>query len=154
MKKTVWIVLLFILLVVLILLLSRCNQSEINGTLPIDSNAQVWEGNQNLHKPSDTKEIAIPGFTHLSFLADSIEQQVNFYNPANNDCLFVFSLYVDNTLLWRSGYCPAGNGYYSIQLLESLQRGHYNAVLKIECYRENGEQLNGARIPFDLTVEE
>ena len=143
------------LLIVLIMMCRSCaDKPEDSRLLAIDPAAQSWQGNQNLHRPSSGKEIAIPGFTHLSFLADSTEQKVNFFNPNENDCYFVFSLYVADNLLWRSGYCPPGNGYYSIELTESLQCGKYNAALKIECYQEDGKQLNGASIPFTLSVED
>lgn len=155
MKKKIWIVLLICLLIVLLLLLCKsCGQPEDDSTLPIDGDAQSWQGNQDLHRGKAGKEIAIPGFSSLAFIADQTDQKVNFFNPAENDCLFVFSLFVDDTLLWQSGYCPPGNGYYNIQLSEPLRNGKYSGILKIECYRQNGEQLNGARIPFDLTVED
>lgn len=155
MKKKIWIILLIGLLIVLLLLLCKsCGQPEDDSTLPIDGDAQSWQGNQDLHRGKAGKEIAIPGFSSLVFIADQIDQKVNFFNPAENDCLFVFRLFVDDALMWESGYCPPGNGYYNIQLSEPLRNGKYSGILKIECYRQNGDQLNGARIPFDLTVED
>lgn len=154
-QRIIIITLICLLIVVLLLLCKSCgNQPEDAEGLQIDPAAQSWQGNQDLHRASSGKEIAIPGFTRLSFLADTTAQKVNFFNPQENDVLFVFFLYVDDALLWQSGYCPPGNGYYNIQLSEVLKNGEYNAILKIECYKEDGTQCNGASIPFILTVED
>lgn len=156
-KNIIIIVLSFLLFCCLILLLFKCcsgteNDNSAIGLKP-DDNAVKWNGEQQLEKEkTDKKEIAIPGYNSLVFIENQTAQKVNFYNPQSNNCLFVFQLYINGSLLWESGYCPPGNGYYSIELKEPLQKGDYSGNLKIQCYRATGEQLNGANIAFDLKV--
>lgn len=125
-------------------------------TLPIDANADEWNGKQELPKASlgDTPAIAIPGFNELVFIADQTTQQVNFYNPEINDCLFLMSLYVEDELLWQSGYVKPGDGYYEIELSRALPEGEIfkNGCLRIQCYKLDGTTLNSAKVNFTLTT--
>lgn len=157
MKQKIIISILILLLIVLLVLLCKSCQTPpqtADSALEVDPAAQSWQGYQQTYRASSGKGIAIPGFQKLTFLADSTAQSVNFYNPQTNDCLFVFLLYADDALLWQSGYCPPGNGYYNIEISEPLRNGEYNGILEIQCFRPSGEQLNGARVEFDLIVEE
>ena len=157
-KRFIYISIIFVLLLCLILLLLKCCHSpetEQPPNLTLDNDAVSWQGEQPLQNAkTDKKEIAIPGFTSLVFTANQTAQKVNFYNPESNNCLFLFQLIIDDSILWESGYCPPGNGYYNIELTEPLQNGEYNGLLKIQCFRETGEQLNGASVKFDLIVQE
>lgn len=151
-----------IIILLLLLLLGAAiyiifSPSQTDKTdLPLDENAVEWMGEQAINKPpSEQKQIAIPGFESLVFSADTITQKVNFYNPSVNvDRLFKMSLYVDDTLYWQSGYCAAGQGYYQIDLVNTLQSGNYDGYLKIQCYKKDGTELNGARVNFKLLVQE
>lgn len=88
----------------------------------------------------------------LTFVANQTIQQVNFYNPENNDCYFQMNLYVANELVWKSENVQPGYGYYEIELSRKLKQGEYPAYLNIKCYNPNGEELNSANIRFDLNV--
>lgn len=151
-----------ILLIVVTLLLSifiirSCNREGENpSVLPLDSNVVDWSGNQSLPNGSSSSgRICIPGFDSLVFVANQKSQKVNFYNPAvNGDRLFKMTLYIDDEPYWMSGYCPAGSGYYDIELNEPIVAGEYSAYLQIECFKPDGSQLNGARVTFNLKVTE
>ena len=147
-----------LLFVCLILLLAQCQGKSATGipnkVLKADEGAVNWEGEQNLAEPQTSGTIAIPGFSKLTFGADHLQQQVNFYNPATNNCLFLMSLYVEEELYWQSGYVEAGKGYYQIELSDCIPAGLYDAELRIRCFRESGQELNSAKVTFDLTVLE
>lgn len=149
-------ILLLILALVLCLIFRACGRTDDNPTLTIDDYAVEWDGNQLLPQASPgTKGIVIPGFDSLTFTANQTTQAVNFHNPAENENrLFLMMLYVEDDLLWQSGYVPAGKGYYKIDLEKPLVAGDYQAYLRILVYTEDAVQLNGAKIEFDLHVQE
>lgn len=88
------------------------------------------------------------------FIANQTEQPVNFYNPQENSCLFQMSLYVDDNLLWESGYVQPGDGYYTITLNKSLESGEYSGSLLINCFLVDGTELNSAKVEFTLISQE
>lgn len=126
-------------------------------SLPLDSNAEDWNGQQQLPSGNSNigKNICIPGFDSLVFFANQTHQKVNFYNPeVNTDRLFLMTLMVGDTVYWQSGYCPPGSGYYEIDLTEPIEPGEYTAYLRIQCFKPDGTELNGAKVSFNLLVEE
>lgn len=152
---------LYIILAIVIFALLWCFRSCGNAdTLPdiqLDGNAVDWQGNQQLqHATQDVKGYAVTGFQSLVFTANQTTQKVNFVNPEQNtNYLFKMSLLVDDRMLWESsGYCPAGQGYYSIDLSEPLPVGSYTGYLRIEVITTEGKQCNGAKVEFDLIVQE
>lgn len=155
-KKLKFLMIVVILLaIILCFSLSLCHNADNNNErLDNDENAVQWNGKQTL--PTGNGEIAkaieIPGFNELTFVANQTIQQVNFYNPENNDCYFQMNLYVANELVWKSENVQPGYGYYEIELSRKLKQGEYPAYLNIKCYNPNGEELNSANIRFDLYV--
>lgn len=130
------------------------NRGKGNDSLPIDSNAVDWQGNQSLDKQHNQgKGIAIPGFDTLVFVADQTAQKVNFYNPEVNSCLFLFTLYVEDVVVWQSGYVQPGSGFYNIELSKPLTEGAYNGHLRIQCFKADGTVLNSAKVDFNLIVQ-
>ena len=150
------------LIIIVSIIVGLCvskNNDKDNPTpsLPLDSNAEDWNGQQQL--PSGNintgKNICIPGFDSLVFFANQTRQKVNFYNPeVNTDRLFKMTLIVGETVYWQSGYCPPGSGYYEIDLTEPIEPGEYKAYLRIQCFKPDGTELNGAKVSFNLLVEE
>lgn len=151
-------VLLFLLLLLsgIFIFRSCSDDAENPSSLPHDSNAVDWEGNQHLPGASDSAgKIAIPGFDSLVFLSNQTNQKVNFHNPSvNKDRLFLMTLYINDITYWQSGYCPAGNGYYDIELSQPLQKGEYTGFLKIQVFKPDGTEVNGAKVKFDLLVKD
>lgn len=118
-----------------------------------DVNAVRWNGIQTLPQQAGQQSgTAIPGFDKLAFYADELTQKVNFYNPQENHCYFKMSLFVEDDLLWQSGYVAPGCGFYEIILNHGIQQGSYNGFLKIECFSYDGEVLNSAKVHFELMV--
>jgi hypothetical protein len=142
------------LLLLAFIFLSDWNEDEDNPLLPIDKLAEQWRGKQDLPSSGETKEIIVPGFKTLVFMADTTKQDVNLYNPEDNDCLFKLTLLADEKELWKSGFIKPGDGYYNIELSEPLKAGEYSGKLQYQCYKEDGAQLNGAVVTFNLIVKE
>lgn len=156
-KKQIFITIIIILLLLLsgTVIYIFCNQPDNSPKLPTDENAVVWEGEQKTPRLQNRqKGIAIPGFDSLVFTANQTHQKVNFFNPLGNDCLFRMTLYVDDNAIWQSGYCSAGNGYYDIDISKPLTAGDYSAYLKVGCFKADGTSLNGAKVEFNLQVQE
>lgn len=140
-----------------IFIFRSCHREGNNpSSLPLDSNVVDWNGNQYLPNGSSSAgKICVPGFDSLVFVANKTVQKVNFYNPeVNGDRLFRMTLFIENKEYWKSGYCPSGSGYYEIELSAPIESGEYAGYLKIECFKPDGTQLNGARVTFNLIVTE
>ena len=153
-RRTIIIFLITMLIIFCVVAAILFHHPKSNPSLDPDSDAQSWEGQQDLEQPqTETKQIAIPGIESLVFIEGETKQAVNFYNPKENDCLIVFSLHVENREIWRSGYCAPDKGYYTIELTEPLEKGTYNARLLHECYRQDGTPLNSANVKFTLYVQ-
>ena len=146
------------LIACLTLLLVRCEGNPATDTpnrlLEVDEGAVQWEGDKNRPSNQTPGTIAIPGFDELTFIADQKQQYVNFHNPELNDCLFLMTLYVDGEPYWQSGYVEPGKGYYTIELSATIPVGEYSGELRIQCFKTNGQELNSARVTFDLYVLE
>lgn len=154
-KKSFLIILLFVilLLIAFIFLFNRQGKTD-NPLLPIDKLAEKWKGDQDLPTNGENKEIDIPGFKTLVFYTNQTSQKVYFYNPKENDCLFKLTLYADDKQLWESGYIQPNDGYYDIEISDSLNVGEYTGKLLYQCYKDDGTQLNSAVVTFKLIVKE
>lgn len=125
--------------------------------LPVDENAEDWNGDQRLPngEKQDTDTIKIPGFDSLTFTANQKNQKVNFKNPEENLCLFRMTLFINDQQFWQSaGGVEPGKGYYDIDLDDVLQPGNYDGSLLVECFREDGTALNSAKVKFKVKVVE
>ena len=138
------------------LIFRSCDKDEPNTpSLPQDSNAADWNGNQNIdnYYGENAPGIAIPGFDSLMLVANQTHQKVNFHNPEKNDCLFLIGLYINDKLMWESnGYIAPGKGYYNIELTEELPEGNYVGYLYYRCFYSNGTELNSAKVELNVIV--
>lgn len=123
------------------------------GILPFQDE-EVLSEEENVQK--NPNSIAIPGYELLEFDSNKKTQTLQLSNPAQNDCYFQISLYLDgNTLLWKSGLIEPGKTSDPIRLAKVLERGTYtNAVLKYDCFKMDGKTpLNGAETKLTLWVK-
>lgn len=105
---------------------------------------------------STARTISIPGFKELKLKADQTEQNVYFYNPAQNDCYFVVALIVDDVTYYTSERLAPGNELTSVTLTRAIPAGTYErAILRYSCYDMNDstKELNGADVIVKLEVE-
>ena len=107
--------------------------------------------------PAFCGNILIPGYEVLHFKADSIEQDVFFRNPEENECSFRMSITLpDGTLVWRSkDVLNPGEVFLKIDLERKLRHGIYlNALLRYECRSLDGMyRMNGAEMRVTLDVK-
>ena len=87
---------------------------------------------------------------------DIEEQTVSIGNPADNDCIFVIVLKLeDGTILFESQELKPGEGLENITLDQELEAGEYQAVIEYKCYSlEDKSPLNGGSAEFKLYVKE
>ena len=144
-----------LLIICLVLIFVKCEHDESQTNITPDDSAVHWEGEQDLSKPivNDKPAIAIPGIKELVFSAGTKTQQVNFYNPEENNCYFKMGLYVDGDLMWESGNVAPGDGYYTIELNKSLPAGERVGLLHIRCFKQDGTELNSAQVKFNLIIQ-
>lgn len=103
------------------------------------------------------EQIAIPGYEVLELRAGTKKQSLSLSNPAENNCYFQISLYLENdTLLWRSELIKPGGTSRPMTLTRPLQAGSYpGARLEYACFRTDREKtpLNGAETKLTLWVK-
>ena len=149
------VILLTVCAVLVIGLISKCGNNKSSELINQEDNAVTWNGEQDISRPmiNDKPAIAIPGINELTFVANQKKQKVNFYNPEVNTCYFQMNLFVDDECLWKSGNVAPGNGYYEIELDKSLPVGNKQGYLLIKCFKQNGAELNSARVKFNVIIE-
>ena len=110
-----------------------------------NSSAEVvaWDVDIEEKEPSQEKGILIPGYTSMVMKANTKEQTVSIGNPADNDCIFVIVLKLeDGTKLFESQELKPGEGLENITLDQELKAGEYQAVIEYKCYSlEDKEHL-------------
>lgn len=160
-KDKIIIIILALLLIAAIIYI-LFNLRQCSGEVPsvnhvsnitTDDEAVDYDGNhQTAQLPNGQSGIVVPGFKSLVFDSTKTTQQVNFYNPTSNNCLFKMSLVVNGKTLWRSGWVKPGKCYYHITLSEKLPKGNYQGELLIECCTYDSKPLNNANVQFDIEV--
>ncbi len=101
------------------------------------------------------RSIVIPGYETLHLKAQQTEQTIYLYNPAENSCIFVISLYLDDIMLFETDPIDPGAELDSIAVLQRLPAGTYEgATLRYSCFdcTEPTKELNGADISLKLEV--
>ena len=82
-----------------------------------------------------------------------LQQSVDFYNPEQNACYFVLSLYLsDDTLIFQSDFLAPGEHISEIMLNQALQRGVYGKCrLVYECFTlDNKCALNTGEVILEI----
>lgn len=150
-KQTVGIGILLIVAVVIIILLRSCG----GGTAPIISATEPSQNTLDFTPAGDRQEntITIPGMTGIVMKSGQLEQTVDFYNPEQNACYFVLSLYLsNNTLIYQSDFLAPGEHITEITLCQALQRGVYGKCrLVYECFTlDNKCPLNTGEVVLEI----
>lgn len=100
------------------------------------------------------ERIILPGMDGINLKSETFEQSVNFYNPKENDCCFIMSLYLsDNSLLWQSDFIMPGESLNTITLNTKLKKGKYrNCRLIYQCFNiTNKSPLNNGEMIIEIT---
>ena len=84
--------------------------------------ATTWTSNQLASYASENSGIKVPGYSHLYFPADSEKVPITLWNPEGNECLFRFTLTLEeeNDILYTSDFIEPGMALEEITLNHSL----------------------------------
>ena len=140
------------LLIIVVLLIVIPAGIFINKNLSkrdLDSNAVKWTQEKN----SDPESIKIPGYSTITIPANTKDVQITLGNPEGNQCYFKFELLVDGESLYTSDFVQAGYAIENIELSKALEKGSYDAVIKITPYSLDKEsQYAGANVRATVEV--
>lgn len=151
----VYILLLLIIVIILMLLLFKCCSSN-RGTEPPPSDTTSTTENKTLDfipAGDSSDSINIPAVTGLNLKSGQLQQKVDFYNPKENQCYFIISIYLsDDTLIYKSDYLAPTETITEINLLQTLQRGTYkNCRIVYNCYTlDSKAPLNSGNVKIEI----
>lgn len=110
-----------------------------------NSSAEVvaWDVDIEEEEPSEEKGILIPGYTSMVMKANTKEQTVSIGNPADNDCIFVIVLKLeDGTKLFESQELKPGEGLENITLDQELPKMSRRTIPKMRnIYKTKAQQM-------------
>ena len=97
---------------------------------------------------------SIPAMTGIELTSGHLEQDVQLYNPDENPCAFVVSLYLGNgTLLFQTSPIYPGEFVSTVVLTQALNSGKYkDAVLVYDCYSSDGALTPLTRCEFIIEI--
>lgn len=133
---------------------SRSEEGVPSSALAADTD-RAPEGSTAPVVGGTEESIEIPGFEKLVMKADTLQQTVEFSNPANNSCYFQISILLhDGREVYRSGLLKPGTTLKSIEISHKLESGRYkDAVLQYDCFTiDDTAPLNGAKPILELEV--
>lgn len=113
-----------------------------------------FEEEQRLNQLSAQSDmISIPGFEAWTIDAGETKVSTNFYNPEQNNCYFVISVILNETI-YESKYVKPGQHLYEVELFKAMDAGEYEATIHYSTYSSiDNSPLNGADVPFVLSVK-
>ena len=100
-------------------------------------------------------QTIIPCWDSMVFKANTVEQDVNFYNPeSNNGINFKIKMMTGDNVIYESDLIAPGKSIKHIQITKPMQPQYISAYILYECYANDGTKLNGSKMNFTLKVEE
>lgn len=101
------------------------------------------------------QSITIPGYEAIQLKAQQTAQEVQLYNPAENNCFFTVSLILDGAELFTTEPISPGEELTTVELSQPLAAGvYYDTILRYSCYDlESMEPLNGADVALIMEVK-
>lgn len=143
-----------IIVIAILLSLKSCNDNTPNNNN--NSSDTASDKVLDFTPAEESKSIQIPAVTGIYMRAGELKQTVDFYNPKENNCYFVISLYLsDDTLIYKSDMIAPAEHIKEITLLQELKRGIYrNCRLVYNCYSlDNKTQLNGSNVVLEINAQ-
>ncbi len=125
-----------------------------NTAYAADPNAQAWSPSAELATQESTG-IHIPGYGEIFFPEGEQDVSITLYNPQKNDCILVYSLYLNDETepIYTSGGIEPGKAVQQISLSHALEAGEYTLKLHITPYDpQTGSMLNQADVSAPLLV--
>lgn len=136
--------------------LSTGKKEDSKGSGVVGNISDGWEPGVEAESSSQGAGIQIPGYSTARMAAGDTSLYLSIGNPEDNTCGFYATLMLaDGTILYKSDLLNPGYGLTEVPLLETLQKGEYDAVVLYECVTldEAHSPLNSAESEFKLIVE-
>lgn len=155
-KRIIYILSLIALIVILMVWLKCCyGQTDSLESSPDTIQDETTEKHLDFEPAAETttNSITIPGITGLSMKSGQLQQTVDLYNPKENNCYFVISIFLsDDTLVYKSDFLAPSETLTEITLFQTLQRGLYkNCRMVYNCYAlDNRAALNSGTVIFEI----
>ena len=127
---------------------------ERNTDPDIDPNAKDY-GDIYFGDGVEEGNISAPGYSAISFPANTRKVQMILPNPQGNPCYFRFSLVLKDTgeVLYRSGLIPPGKAVTDLTLTRPLEAGSYLMEIRIDTASlTDRSAMNGVTMEVELTV--
>lgn len=148
------IIILLLLIAFIVLLFAYCHKSTDKPPATTEQTQKPLDFEE--YEEYKNQSISIPGTSGIALAANTITQTVDFYNPQENQCYFVISLYLsDGTMIYKSDYIEPGERITDIELLQTLKQGIYkNCTLNYDCFTlANKSRLNGSTIKLEINSQ-
>ena len=134
-----------------ILLGIQINKWTVDPDIDPDAEKYPYPGVTNVAEG----QIAVPGYSTVSFPAHSRQGNIVLPNPDGNPCYFVFAIVLTESdeTIYRSEMVPPGMALTEITLFRPLENGTYPIEIRIETFSlEDKSSMNGASIKATLVV--
>lgn len=121
----------------------------------IDPDARKWDGVSGTESIMKTRGISVPGYPSITVRSGTKNVTASLLNPEGNPCNFVFELVLADTgeVLYRSKQVPPGKAVTNLMFSKPLDKGEYNALLKISMFSPEGTAMDGANVKTKLIAE-
>ena len=120
-----------------------------------DENAKPWDGDIQSLNADTQKGIKIPGYGDIYFPKNTDKVSMTLYNPRENDCLFVFELYLDDAEepFYTTGSIEPGDAVTEIRTGGGIDACEHTLRIKVLAFNaETGASLNNAVVKTALKV--
>ena len=120
-----------------------------------DENAKSWSGDMQSQSAATQDGIKIPGYGDIYFPKNTDTVSMTLYNPQENDCLFVFELYLDDAekAFYTTGSIEPGDAVTEIDTNGGIDEGEHTLRIKILAFdAKTGASLNNAVVKTVLNV--
>lgn len=150
-------ILLLIVVILVLLLLLKCCSNKASTPSPSEDTSQTTSTDKTLDfipaVDAPSNSITIPAVTGINLKSGQLQQKVDFYNPKENQCYFVISIYLsDDTLIYKSDFLAPTETITEINLLQTLQKGTYkNCRMVYNCYTlDSKATLNSGDVKIEI----
>lgn len=150
-------ILLLIVVILVLLLLLKCCSNKASTPSPSEDTSQTTSTDKTLDfipaVDAPSNSITIPAVTGINLKSGQLQQKVDFYNPKENNCYFVISIYLsDDTLIYKSDFLAPTETITEINLLQTLQKGTYqNCRIVYNCYTlDSKATLNSGDVKIEI----
>ena len=157
-KNTLLAVIAVLLIITAVLLVKQMNSREekpVGQGVVIEASGDIARGYVGTTLP----EISIPGRTVLELPVGVTEAEVSLHNPEDNtdyyDLSFTLIIKETEETVFTTGLIPPGYQCSRVTLTEALEKGEYNAILRVQPYLKDEAHtpVNNAELNILLIVK-